>query len=98
MQIAAGEEHGDMMLEVDAFELLLKGVSATIRKLTASMGRSIEDCKGRMAEGWAGQVYLIVWQWIRASFVGMIASSILEFVVKDAGGNGGRIHVPEKAA
>lgn len=40
--------------------------------------------------------YLVIGQWIRTGFVGMIATAILEFVVEDAVADGGGIQVSAK--
>lgn len=40
--------------------------------------------------------YLVIGQWIRTRFVGMIAAAILEFVVEDAVADGGGIQVSAK--
>lgn len=50
----------------------------------------------RLPQG--GRVYLIIWQGIRASLVGMISSPVLELIIQNAGSDGSGVEVAEKAA
>lgn len=54
----------------------------------------LEDDSARRL--WGTITYLIVRQWIGASFVGVISSSIFELVVENARCDGGRIQIPTK--